>query len=129
MYRLFLGSLKHKIMNGVFLGGVDNSNSNTSGHGYSASKRTTIHRPHGRTKLAIDSCTRQRLRFCHLLPEELIILSNMQQFRKKKSKKKISAERSWFQPTVLRLRNKWFWYVFLLGYLSININYSILMIW
>ncbi len=94
MYRLFLGSLKHKIMNGVFLGGVDNSNSNTSGHGYSASKRTTIHRPHGRTKLAIDSCTRQRLRFCHLLPEELIILSNMQQFRKKKSKKKISAERS-----------------------------------
>lgn len=74
-------------MNGVFLGGVDNSNSNTSGHGYSASKRTTIHRPHGRTKLAIDSCTRQRLRFCHLLPEELIILSNMQQFRKKSQKK------------------------------------------
>ncbi len=74
-------------------GGVNiNTNLNASYHGYSTRQTTNMHIPHTRTKLAIESFMPQEPIFWNTLPEELIIISNFKQFRRKL--KKICVERS-----------------------------------
>ena len=74
-------------MDGDFPGGVDvNTNLNASYCGYSARQRTNIHIPHARTKLAVENFMRPGPRLWNTLPEELIITSNIKQFRRKLKK-------------------------------------------
>ncbi len=77
----------HRIINDDFPGGVDiNTSLNASYHGYSTRQRNDIHIPQTRTKLAIESFMRQGPIFWNTLPEELIKLSNIKQFRRKLKK-------------------------------------------